>query len=129
MKTRVLLTLVVAASAAGAQTPASQTITFDDAVRIALRQNTTLQQATNSAALSSATVRQQKLALLPDLRFTTNTGQSYGRTFSQDEGRIINETTQSLNAGVSSSVTVFNGLTNIANLKSAQLSEDAGERT
>ena len=128
MKTRILFTLVVA-SAAGAQTPASnQTITFDDAIRIALRQNTTLQQATNSAALSSATVRQQKLALLPDLRFTTNTGQSYGRTFSEDEGRIINETTQSLNAGVSSSVTVFNGLTNIANLRSAQLSEDAGEK-
>ena len=129
MKTRILCTLVVAASVAGAQTPAAnQTITFDDAIRIALRQNTTLQQATNSAALSSATVRQQKLALLPDLRFTTNTGQSYGRTFSEDEGRIINETTQSLNAGVSSSVTVFNGLTNIANLKSAQLSEDAGEK-
>ena len=129
MKTRILFSLVVAASTAGAQTPApSPTITFDDAIRIALRQNTTLQQATNSAALSSATVRQQKLALLPDLRFTTNTGQSYGRTFSQDEGRIINETTQSLNAGVSSSVTVFNGLTNIANLKSAQLSEDAGEK-
>jgi outer membrane protein len=129
MKTRILFTLVLAASAAGAQTPAlSQTITFDDAIRIALRQNTTLQEATNSAALSSATVRQQKLALLPDLRFTTNTGQSYGRTFSEDEGRIINETTKSLNAGVSSSVTVFNGLTNIANLKSAQLSEDAGEK-
>ena len=130
MKTRILFTLVVAATTAGAQTPApSQNITFDDAIRIALRQNTTLQQATNSAALSSATVRQQKLALLPDLRFTTNTGQSYGRSFSQDEGRIINETTQSLNAGVASSVTVFNGLTNIANLKSAQLSEDAGEKT
>jgi outer membrane protein len=129
MRTRILFTLVVAASAAGAQTSApSQTITFDDAIRIALRQNTTLQQATNSAALSSATVRQQKLGLLPDLRFTTNTGQSYGRTFSQDEGRIINETTQSLNAAVSSSMTVFNGLTNIANLRSAQLSEDAGEK-
>ena len=129
MKTRILFTLVLTASAAGAQTPApSQTITFDDAIHIALRQNTTLQQATNSAALSSATVRQQKLALLPDLRFSTNTGQSYGRTFSQDEGRIINETTQSLNAGLSSSVTVFNGLTNIASLKSAQLSEDAGEK-
>ena len=132
MKTRILFTLAVAASAAGAQAPASsqptQTITFDDAINIALRQNTTLQQATNSAALSSATVRQQKLSLLPDLRLSTNTGQSYGRTFSEDEGRIINETTNSLNAGVSSSVTVFNGLTNIANLKSAQLSEDAGEK-
>ena len=130
---RILLALVMAASAAGAQAPTqpnapSQTITFDDAIRIALRQNTTLLQANNSAALSSATVRQQRLSFLPDLRFTTNTGQNYGRTFSEDEGRIIDQTTQSVNAGVSSSVTLFNGLTNVASLRSAQLSEDAGER-
>ena len=131
MKTpRMLMTLAVAASAAGAQAPTqpnppSQTITFDDAIRIALRQNTALRQANNSAALSSATVRQQRLSFLPDLRFTTNTGQNYGRTFSEEEGRIIDQTTQSVNAGVSSSVTLFNGLTNVASLRSAQLSEDA----
>ena len=134
MKTpRILLTLVIAGSAAGAQAPTqpnapSQTITFDDAIRIALRQNTTLQQANNSAALGSATVRQQRLSLLPDLRFTTNTGQNYGRSFSEAEGRIIDQSTQSMNAGVSSSVTLFNGLANVASLRSAQLSEDAGER-
>src|SRR5215211_1573837 len=134
MKTpRILLTLVMAASAAGAQAPTqpnapSQTVTFDDAIRIALRQNTTLQQAANSADLNSATVRQQRLSFLPDLRLSTNTGQNYGRTFSEEEGRIIDQTTQSVNAGVSSSVTLFNGLTNVASLRSAQLSEDAGER-
>jgi outer membrane protein len=119
---------ILVAPALGAQTAPTQAITFDDAIRIALRQNTTLRQANNASALSSATVRQQKLALLPDLRFTTNTGQNYGRTFSEDEGRIIDQTTQSVNAGMSSSVTLFNGFANIASLKSAQLSEDAGER-
>jgi outer membrane protein len=119
---------LAAAPALGAQSTPTQTITFDDAIRIALRQNTALQAANNSAASSSASVRQQRLSFLPDLRFNTNTAQSYGRTFSQDEGRIIDQTTNSLNAGVSSSVTVFNGLTNIASLKSAKLSEDAGER-
>jgi len=138
MKTSsILLLFAITASAAGAQTSGAatqpnaptQTITFDDAIRVALRQNTTLQQANNASELNSATVRQQRLSFLPDLRFSTNTGQSYGRTFSEDEGRIINETTQSLNAGVQSSVTLFNGLTNIASLRSAQLSEAAGERT
>jgi len=38
-----------------------QTITFDDAIRIALKQNTTLQQANNTAALNSATVRQRRM--------------------------------------------------------------------
>ena len=66
--------------------------------------------------------------MLPDLRFNSTTGQNYGRTFSQDEGRILNQTTQSLNAGVSSSLTLFNGLTNVANLRSAQLTENAGDR-
>jgi outer membrane protein len=147
MKNRYLVSLVtLAAMPLGAQTappattarPAApvaaqtgaptQTITFDDAIAIALRQNTTLRQANNASALNSATVRQQRLSLLPDLRFNTTTAQNFGRGFSQDEGRIIDQTTQSLSAGISSSVTLFNGLTNIANLRSAQLSEDAGER-
>ena len=128
MKLIAFTLLFAAAPALGAQAAPQQTITFDDAIRIALRQNTALQQANNAAELNSADVRQQRLSFLPDLRFSTSTGQSYGRTFSEDEGRIINETTQSLNAGVQSSVTLFNGLTNIASLRSAQLAEEAGER-
>jgi outer membrane protein len=125
----VVLTLLGATTSLAAQTAApTQTISFDDAIRIALRQNSTLRQANNAAALNSASVKQQRLSFLPDLRFNTSTGQNYGRTFSQDEGRIIDQTTQSLNAGVSSSVTLFNGMTNVANLRSAQLAEDAGER-
>ena len=129
MKRLTLGILIAAPVALGAQAAPSQAITFDDAIRIALRQNTTLQQANNASANNAAAVRQQRLSFLPDLRLSTSSGQSYGRSFSQDEGRIINETTQSLNAGLSSNVTVFNGLTNIASLRSAQLNEDAGERS
>jgi outer membrane protein len=149
MNTRILsATFIVAGSAAlGAQNPTTpaptpttpiginaqtsapiQSITFDDAIRIALKQNTTLAQANNAAALNSATVKQQRMSFLPDFRFNTTSGQNYGRTFSTDEGRITNQTTQSVNAGVSSSVTLFNGLANVANLKSAHLAENAGEQ-
>lgn len=123
------LLLAAIAPALGAQASApAQTITFADAIRIALKQNTTLQQANNSAALDAANVRQQRLAFLPDLRLNSNTGQNYGRSFSESEGRVIDQTTQSMTAGVSSSVTLFNGLTNIASLRSAQLAQDAGDR-
>jgi outer membrane protein len=144
MKTRYLVSLVCLTSGLEAQTapPAAarpttiaaqttaptQTITFDEAITIALRQNTTLKQANNTSAINSATVRQQRLSLLPDLRFNTTTGQNYGRGFSETEGGIIDQTTQSVNAGVSSTVTLFNGMSNIASLRSAKLSEDAGER-
>ena len=136
-----LALLVAAAPAIGAQQPTptsttmsattggpTQTITFEDAIRIALQQNTTLEQANNSAALDAANVRQQRLSFLPDLRLTTNSGQNYGRRFSEEEGRIIDQTTQSLTAGLSSSMTLFNGLTNVANLRSAQLAQEAGDR-
>jgi len=130
MKARYLVATLGLTSTLGAQAaPPAQQITFDDAISIALRQNTTLRQANNTAALNSASVKQQRLSFLPDLRFNTSTGQNYGRTFSEEEGRILNQTTQSVNAGVSSSVTLFNGLTNVANLRSAQLTEDAGERS
>lgn len=131
MKARTLVLTLIAAVAPvlGAQTAGpAQTITFDDAIRIALKQNTTLEQANNAAALDAANVRQQRLSFLPDFRFNTTTGQNYGRSFSQDEGRIIDQTTQSLSAGVSSSMTLFNGLTNVASLRSAQLAQDAGDR-
>ena len=128
---RTLLSLLIAAPVAlGAQSAlarAGLTITFDEAIRVALRQNTTLQQANNASALDAAAVRQQRLALLPDLRLSTNTGQNYGRSFSEEEGRIIDQTTRSMNAGVSSSVTLFNGFTNIASLRSAELAQNAGD--
>src|SRR5690349_6765479 len=113
MKTRYLISLLGLTSALEAQntppqadarpadvtaqtTAPTQTITFDEAINIALRQNTTLKQANNASALNSANVKQQRLSLLPDLRFNTTTGQNYGRGFSEDEGRIIDQTTQSV---------------------------------
>src|SRR5687768_17990852 len=127
MKRTLLSFLVVSPVALGAQAAPTQTITFDEAIRIALRQNTTLQQAHNASDLDAATVRQQRLALLPDLRLSTSTDQNYGRSFSEEEGRIIDQTTRSMSAGVSSSVTLFNGFSNIASLRSAELAQNAGE--
>jgi outer membrane protein len=118
----------------GAQQPAtkapapSTVVTFDEALKLALKQNTGVRQAQNTAALNSATVTQQKLAFLPSLSLSANTAQDYGRNFSQTEGQITNTTTNTLNAGLSSSVTLFDGMKNIANLRSAQADESAGEQ-
>jgi outer membrane protein len=110
-----------------AQQAAAQRISFDEAVRIALQQNPALLQARNASSLDALTVRQQKLQFLPDLRFSSQTGQSYGRIFNEDAGSVINRTTNSMNAGVSSSVVLFNGMANVAFLREAQLEQDAGE--
>ena len=124
----VAASLLLAPAAPAQQAPAplpSQPITFEQAIEIALRQNALLRQARNAAELEEAGVRQQRLQFGPDLRFSTNGAQNYGRSFSQSEGRIVDQASQSLSGGVQSSVTLFNGNTNRANLRGAQLSEQA----
>ena len=131
---RVLAGALIAGAPLGAQQAAapaprpSTIVTFDQALTLALTQSTGVKQAQNSAALSGATVTQQKLAFLPNLSVSTNTAQAYGRNFSQTDGTILNTTTNTLNAGLSSSVTLFDGMKNVANLRSAQSSEQASEQ-
>ena len=119
-----------APSLLAAQQPASapaRMITFDDALRLALQQNTTVKQAENTAAMNSANVAQSKLAFLPNLSISANSAQNYGRNFSQSDGQIVDQTINTMNGGLSSSVTLFDGMKNVANLKSAQADERAGE--
>ena len=103
-------------------------ITFDQALKLALTQNTGIKQAQNTAALNSAAVAQSKLAFLPNLSISANTGQTYGNSFNTTDGTLASTTTNTLNAGLSSSVTLFDGMRNVATLKSAQLGERAGEQ-
>jgi len=125
---------VAAAPTLGAQQPVGSApapatvVTFDQALKLALVQNTGVKQAQNTAALNSASVTQSKLAFLPNLSVSANTGQDYGRNFSQADGQLTNTTTNTVNAGISSSVTLFDGMKNVSNLRSAQANENAGEQ-
>lgn len=103
------------------------TITFDDAVRLALTQSVAVRQAENTVATSTATVRQRSSAFLPTFSLSTNTAESYGYTFNQNEGRIVDQTTTSLNLNANSALTVYDGGRNIAQLKEARLSNDAND--
>jgi outer membrane protein len=105
----------------------ARSISFNEAIQIALEQNGSLRLAENTAELSDVQVRQAKSQFIPDLRFSTSTSEAIGRNFSQDEGRILNTTTHSVNAGVSSSLTLFNGFANTGNLQVARLSQQASQ--
>jgi outer membrane protein len=119
---------VATAGVATAQQRPAVTVTFNDAVAIALKQNTTIKQALNATEANAAAVKQARLQFLPNLNLNVNNGFDVGRNFSQSEGRIVDQTTQSLNTGVSSSVTVFDGFRNVANLNAAKATEAAGEQ-
>jgi outer membrane protein len=123
---------LAAASVAGAQggvgggTP--QRITYDDAVAIVLKQNVSVRQAENATQLSDATVKQQQKAFLPNLSLSVSGSNNVGRNFSQSEGTIINQQSQALSTGLSSSLTLFDGGKNLSSLRSARADQEASEQ-
>jgi outer membrane protein len=128
---RFLLSVVLAAGLlAGALAGAQDTriITFQEAIRIALDQNSTLKLAENAAALGEVDVKAARQQFLPDLQFDVRGSQNYGRNFDSGEGRVVDQTTQSASMGLSSGVVLFNGFGNTASLKGAKFSLDASTR-
>ncbi|HEY4130589.1 MAG TPA: TolC family protein [Gemmatimonadaceae bacterium] len=105
--------------------PSGGTITLDDAIGLALKQNATVLQAQNAVDLSDADVKQQKMQLMPDLKLSLSGADNVGRNFSQADGAIVNAQTQSLSSGLSSSLTLFDGGKTRASIRSAQSSSDA----
>jgi outer membrane protein len=104
----IYIALTMAAGIAGAQQP--RRITFNEAVSIALKQNIDVRQAQNAASLSSAAVQQQKMNFLPNLSLNVSGSNNVGRNFSQSEGTIIDQQTQSLSTGISTGITLFDGM-------------------
>lgn len=120
--------MVPSALALAQPTPSSapvRRIAFGDAVRIALQQNITLRQAENVNAQSAVSVQQQRNQFLPNLSFNTSTSGNVGQSFNQTAGRLVNQTSQTLNGGVTSNVTLFNGFQNFSLLKQARFGESA----
>jgi outer membrane protein len=117
---------LAAASVAGAQ--ARQRITYDDAVAIALKQNISVKQAENATQLSDATVKQQQKQFLPNLSLNVSGSNNVGRSFSQTEGAVIDQQSQALSSGLSTSLTLFDGGKNLSALRSARADEEASQQ-
>jgi outer membrane protein len=114
-----------AEGAAGDTASAGTPITFEQAMQIALDRNITLAQAQNAVASSDASVRGAKMGFLPNLQLSTSGAQTFGRNFSENTGNVLDQTNQSVNAGISSSMTLFNGMQNVATLHEAEKTQTA----
>lgn len=111
--------IVAAPAAAGAQATApGAKIGLQDAIAIALRQSVLVKQSENALASSTNGVSQARNAFLPTLALNTSSARSVGRAGTSSIG---SSTSQSLNTGLSSSLTVFDGLRNVNELRQAKL--------
>lgn len=102
-----------------------QQITFDEAVRIALDQNITLQRTSNSVDLQEVNVSRDRMAFYPSLGISGGGSQSYGRTFSQEDLGFVSETTESFNMDIGADYTLFSGFSRTAALEQSRLGLEA----
>ena len=123
-----VLAMSTAAFAQNAPPPAgARIISFKEAIRIALEQNVNVRAAQNSAALGQVGVSEATGQFLPNLSVSSTGARNFGRSFDQQAGEVVSQTTKSLSLGVNSGVVLFDGLGNIAQLKSAKLNSKATE--
>ncbi|MDX1545336.1 MAG: TolC family protein [Rhodothermales bacterium] len=121
------MVLLAALAAAPARAQQARTITFDEAIRIALEQNYGLKRSANAVALQSIDAARERNDFLPSLTLSSNGRQSYGRTFSQEDLEFVNETTESFSASVNTGVNLFNGFADVASLQRARYALEASD--
>jgi len=95
-------------------------VTFNEAVRTALDQNTDIKRAQASARQSNVQVQSEWMDFVPDLSLRSSVSRQYGRNFSQVTGGFTTESTDFFNLSGSSGITLFNGFENVSSLQQAQ---------
>ena len=118
------------------QSLAQQTITFDNAVTIALDQNVSLRRARNNVELQATTLTQQRAQRLPNLNLSSSTGRNWGLQFDLTTGRLENQSSDRFSLNASTGVPIFQGFQIGAsidqaeyNLAAQEASYDRGEQT
>jgi outer membrane protein len=123
-----VLALVSLAALSVANAQNARIITFQEAIRIALDQNTTVRAAQNAVALGKVGVSEARGVFLPNLTFSTNGSQNFGRNSDTLQNQSTSQNTRSASMGLNSGVTVFDGFGNVAQLRSAKFSDAASEQ-
>jgi outer membrane protein len=112
-----------------AQAQEFQFITLKDAIDIALENNIELQRSSNQVASSAISLRQSKAAFFPDLSASASASQGYSRGYDPMTDVTQNRESHSLNLGLSTRLTVFDGFGNIASLQNARRQLLANEKS
>lgn len=122
---RFLAALVLFALPAGAS--AQGTVTLEEAVRRALDRSPAMAQQEQSVGTAAASQRQAWGSFIPTLSASTSGSLRSTQRFDPGTDRIVTGSADSYSAGLSSSITLFDGGRNLANLSGAQADYRAAE--
>ena len=101
------------------------TLTYEQAVNIALRENIQIQQQRNILNATEAERNQAYAQFLPNVYAFANGQRQTGRVRDDNTFQVIDATSDFLTVGLDASVTVFNGLSNVNQLRQARALTEA----
>ena len=106
---------------------AQESISFRDAINIALDKNIDLQKADNQLDLQRSNVRRELGDFLPNLNLSARPSRSWGLAFDQTSGQLRTERSDLVSMSANSGISVFNGFDDIASYTSAKHLLEADE--
>ncbi|WP_372639178.1 TolC family protein, partial [Fodinibius sp.] len=131
MRKGILLLLIGFSLSAALQAQNTQdirNISLEDAIDIALENNSQLKIAENDVELAENQVRSEKADYIPSLNATLSGNRSIGRNFNQDIGEIVTETTNSFFSSANADLPIFSGFENLHSLRSSRYDKQSIEK-
>jgi outer membrane protein len=112
-----------------AQAQGTRTMTLSEAIETALDLNIELQRSSDQVASSEISVRQAGASFLPDLNASASASRSYSRDYDPVTDLAKGRESRSLNLGLSTRMTLFDGFGTIASLQSSRLQLSAARQS
>jgi len=110
-----------------AQAQDTRMITLHDAIDTALELNIELQRSSNQVASGEISLIQSKAAFLPDLSASASASRNYSRAYDPATDMTDGRESESVNLGLSTRLTLFDGFGTIASLQSSKLQLSAAK--
>ncbi|MBS1980782.1 MAG: hypothetical protein OJF59_001884 [Cytophagales bacterium] len=123
--TWLLNTMVVLCYAQSQPKPEPKVLTFDDAVKLAVKNGLLLNQQRNNLELSSMQRKFAIAGLGPSLGLNMSTQRSSGNLFVQQTGKLAVGVSDNANASLNANINLFNGFSQVNRAKQADRALDA----
>lgn len=121
--------LAVESASAQRATPLQErdpdTVTYREGLELAQRQSLDVLRAQRTAELRGSETTRQGMDFLPSLELSAGASRTFGRSFSQQEGQILSQTSDFIDVGGTASLDIFNGFERWASLEEAKREEEA----
>jgi outer membrane protein len=103
-------------------------LTYDEAVRLALEQNVSLRTQQNEMKIVKAQKAQTRGEIAPTISANLDGYRASGNTFLQQEARTINTTSEGLNASFGANMNIFSGFSQVNAIKMTNAGFEAQQK-